>query len=259
MVDNSERSKHCFAFYYPQLSLFTHSDTIIIKQEELVRRISLVLRMKVTDQCILFDRVINVLCLIIQINQKTIIVKKTVLYNNIPLHPFVILYLPILKRNNLEQAVSLAVHSGVSAIQLVITDQSSSLLPAMKNRLEKLIIAACEESKYYIPPLLYSPVLLIDAINTAKSEGNDCYSFVCSIDGVSFLKLVSNYLPKDNVLKSWNCGIFFGPENDFTQKEYAYFHEKKFHMVSLGSLVLPSALTACIAVSLIRSSFFIKN
>jgi RsmE family RNA methyltransferase len=250
MIENN----HCFALFYKQLSdvIDTSKETFVVSDSELIYRMTVILRMTVNDQSILFNRAYNVFCCIAQITKKKIVCTLLSCHKNQVLNPFITLYLPLLKRNHLEDAISLAGQVGVCAIQLVITERSGRQI-VRDDRLERILIGACEQAKHYIVPPIYQPISLSDAIFQQQSKA----SFVCTQDGMPFssfqerLQTVSRH--------QWECGIFVGPEQDFTRYEYELFAQAKIQSVLLGSLVLQASVAACISVALVRASFITKK
>lgn len=248
------KNNHCFALFYKQLSdvIDTSKETFVVTNSELIYRMTVILRMKVGDRSILFDRAYNVFCSIAQISKKQIVCTLLSCHKNQVLNPFITLYLPLLKRNHLEDAISLAGQVGVCAIQLVITEKSGRQI-VRDDRLERILIGASEQAKQYVVPPIYQPISLSDAIFKQQSKA----AFVCTQEGKPFslfqeqLQIVPG--------QQWECGVFVGPEQDFARCEYELFAQAKIQSVLLGSLVLQASVAACISIALIRASFITKK
>jgi 16S rRNA (uracil1498-N3)-methyltransferase len=245
---------HCFALFCRGLSDFLAIGDQQYKttDKDLLHRIVVVLRMQVADRCILFDRDSNVLCSIGHIDKKEVVFTILNHEKNVPLRPFIRLYLPVLKRNHLEDAVSLAGQVGVSEIQL-ITTQRSLRTHVRDDRLESIMIGACEQAKQFVIPHIYQPI----ALPYVFEQDSLKHSFVCAHDGMPFSLLQKTL--ENNVQKQWECNLFVGPEQDFTPNEYALFTEKNIPLVSLGSVVLQASVAACVCVALLRASFISKK
>jgi 16S rRNA (uracil1498-N3)-methyltransferase len=254
-VKTTNPDNHCFALFCKQLSqLISTCDQKIsvLTDKVLVHRISIVLRMQINDRCILFDRDCNIECSILTINKKEIKVIIVRYEKNKVLNPFIRLYLPILKRNHLEDAILLAGQVGVSEIQLIITEKSAHTI-AKGDRLERLMVGACEQAKQYVVPSIYQPIFLTDLLDRDTLER----PFVCAQGGLSF-SLFQKELNKDEK-KEWSCSVFVGPEQDFTENEYKLFAQKNIPLISLGALVLQASVATCVSIALLRASFLEKN
>lgn len=246
-------NNHCFALFYKHLSkkIFVDHQKYLLTDFEIVHRITIVLRMQIDDKCILFDTENNLLCSILRIDKKEILISIVDYQKNQIMKPFIKLYLPLLKRVHLEDAISFAGQVGVSEIQLIVTEKSCRTR-IKDERLDRIMISACEQAKQYVVPHICEPIELRQALNDLSLD----QVFVCSQDGVLFSdfqkKLINNH-------RLQTVGLFIGPEQDFTQEEYHLLRKYNIPFVSLGSLVLQASIATCVAIGLLRASFIIKK
>lgn len=246
-------NNHCFALFYKHLSKknFVGDDQYLLTDFEIVYRINIVLRMQINDQCILFDKEYNMLCSIVRINKKEVLVSVVRYEKNHVMQPFIKLYLPLLKRVHLEDAISFAGQVGVSEIQLIVTEKSARTL-VKDERLDRIMISACEQAKQYVVPRICEPIKLHEALNNLSLD----QVLVCSQDGVLFSELQKKIINNHNLQ---TVGLFIGPEQDFTQEEYRLLRKYNISSVSLGSLVLQASIATCVAIGLLRASFITKK
>lgn len=202
--------KHEFALYYATLSGL-QSD-IVITDPIVIHRITRVLRLKVADALVLFDRVCHYEASIQSIEKKQIkIVLGVQQHRNMVYKPSITALLPLLKRDAFEQAIYLLVEAGVTSIQPVITAKTQRKWGGIveRQRVERVIIAAAEQSKYYAFPEFKEPIILSDAI-AQYNKG-----IFCDPEGMPLLEL-SNTLIVD---KPKLISILIGPEGDLTHDE----------------------------------------
>lgn len=252
-MSNVILSNHCFALFYKQLSkeIFFGDQQYVLTDFEIIHRISVILRMQIDDQCILFDKECNVLCSVLRITKKEIFVSILRYEKNQIIMPFIRLYLPLLKRIHLEDAVSFAGQVGVSEIQLIRTEKSARTI-VKDERLDRIMISACEQAKQYVIPRICEPIGLHEALDNLSLNR----VFVCSQNGVLFSDFQKILLTEQ---KLQSIGLFIGPEQDFTQEEYRSFEKYNIPAVSLGALVLQASIATCVAIALLRASFIIKK
>ncbi len=160
----NKNQKHIFSFYIDRLSFLLSSVEIgslaVLKDKNVYHRIIRVLRLHSGDSCILFDSIIHVHFLIQKLVNKQEIygVIKQKKYNKI-LQPHITSILPLLKRDDIETALYSLVEMGVNRIQLMITNKVQRKWGGKKEKehLQKVIVAAAEQSKNFSIPLLHPP------------------------------------------------------------------------------------------------------
>ncbi|MDP3772113.1 MAG: RsmE family RNA methyltransferase [bacterium] len=150
------------------------------------------------------------------------------------------LYCSLLKHENFEWVVQKATEMGITAIVPIIAARTVGHA-YKKERLQKIIHEAAEQSGRGVVPVLSNPMSLNDAQKQA-SAGNDKVFFF-DASGMPFI-----------VTDSADCrtvGIFIGPEGGWTNEELASTHEKKIHIVHMGKLILRAETAATLASYLI--------
>lgn len=150
----------------------------------------------------------------------------------------VYLYLAQIKQSNFELAVEKATEVGVANITPLITEHTVKL-GFRRERLEKIIKEASEQSGRTSVPSLNEPIKFADALIEAKSHGHIVF---CDPSGPNL-----NSIPSNTSIPSITC-IFIGPEGGWSQGELALAREHDVKIVSLGQTIL-RAETAAIVVS----------
>src|SRR5579872_90696 len=159
-------TKHEFAIYVPELSKYLKQDKLVLQDPEVVLRVSSVLRLQLGEICLLFDRTMHVRCLIKAVQKKTIEFQILFQQQNIVLKPQITCLLPLLKRDDLEVALYSAVELGANFVQLVLTEKVQRAWGGTKEfeRLQRIMIAAAEQSKNFAIPELHAPLRLQEAL-----------------------------------------------------------------------------------------------
>ena len=159
--------------------------------------------------------------------------------------PTITALLPLLKKDDLSAAVADLTAVGVSAIQLVLTNTIHRSWGGDQEyaRLERVMVAAAEQSKNFTVPELHNPCSLLDALShhftiiCGDSEGNTFKSVFCN---VSALPLA-------------HCAVLVGPESDFTITEKEILKKAGVINCSLTPTVLRSHLAITIMAASVRS------
>jgi 16S rRNA (uracil1498-N3)-methyltransferase len=243
-------TKHEFAFFLSIIDSFTTGkqpgQEIIIRDNDLIHRISSVVKMQIGEHCIIFNNITCTSLTLLSVHKKELRFSLIHSRENIPLSPHLILYLPLLKRTHLEEAVYNATESGISEIQLIITKKSAQSLSVHEfSRLQKIIQTACEQAKYFTLPSLLAPKPLSDTI-IIHSEGTKLW-----FDGTG-----SSLFEKIIDIRAQNpkaIAIIIGPEGDFTEEEKKELRTANFQCYSLTPTILRSVSATNISIGLIRS------
>jgi len=148
---------------------------------------------------------------------------------------YVILYCPILKKENFELVVQKAVEVGVKEITPIITKRTVKL-GLNYERLNKIIKEAAEQSGRGILPKINEVLSFEKAMEKAKSE-ND-------------LNLFFNIgeTPLGHPMSKWGkIGIFVGPEGGWDDEEAQIAKDADLTFASLGKLTLRAETAAIVA------------
>ncbi|MCF7833849.1 MAG: 16S rRNA (uracil(1498)-N(3))-methyltransferase [Candidatus Pacebacteria bacterium] len=212
-----------------------NKDFITITDLSQVKQIKNVLKLNINEHIFLSDGMGKEIEAEIQnIQKEQIMVKKVVEIITEKENKKVNLYLAILKKENFELAVQKAVECGVSEITPILTKRTIKT-GIKKDRLEKIIKEACEQSGRNIIPKINE----ITTFENALQEGqkND-------------RKVIFHFSKEEysNIPDIKSIAIFIGPEGGFTDTEISFAREQKYEICSLGDHTL-RAETACIVGS----------
>ena len=245
------KEKHEFALFIPTLSslLINNSENseYILHDEKIVQRIKSILRLVPQETCILFDKIIQAQCTILEfINKKQmrfyIITKKF----NKNLQPFITFLLPILKRNDLENTLYSLTEIGISTIQLIITQKAQGFWDDKHDteRAQRIIIAAAEQSKNFAYPELKSPISLMQAIQKQTDS-----KLFFDPNGISLFTIMNTLHQKNPQTLS----LCIGPEGDFTVEEKQLIKNNNFIFCTLTPTILRATQAASLGAGFIRS------
>lgn len=232
--------KHQFALYIPDISTGTNECI----DELLLHRIIHVIRLNVGEHCMVFNRDVHAQAKIITIDKKAIVFNVETLIPNQILKPPIHFFLPLLKRESLEQAVYGLTELGVTEIYLTRTEKSLKIISEKQfNRLHKIIIAAAEQSKNFAFPTLKSPSELSDVVKQLPKQ-----SIFFDPAGESFEKILNQLDTNIGPI-----GLLIGPEGDLTSPEKELLKQHKVAFSRLTPTILRSFQAAIVGVGIIRS------
>ncbi len=228
------REKHHFSFYFSELSAVKIS-SCVITNSVFIHRLVTIMRYQIGDTFVLFNRDFHREVTISTISKKEVVVTCGNIINNKKIEPEIILFLPVLKKESLEEGVYNAVVAGVTHIQLIITEKChrKSITSTERQRLEKIIIAACEQSKQYVLPMLQDPLLLNDACAHYK----EYRIYYADFDGSVLTKVADKSV------------IMVGPEGDLTSEEKEFIRTQKAYFFLLTPTVLRSQEAVLVAIA----------
>ena len=223
-------------------------EEVSVNDTDFINQAKNVLRLKHGDKLILCDGNLNeAIAEISNLNKEFVELKilETYKNQNEPASPAggpernIVLYCPILKKENFEWAVQKAVEVGVKEITPIITARTVKL-GLNKDRLEKIIKEAAEQSGRGILPRLNEAMDFDRAVDLAKNS-NDLNLFF-NIDGKNVQHSMSNI---SNIPK---IGVFLGPEGGWDEEEIKKAQSSNgFTIVGLGKTILRAETAAVIA------------
>ena len=236
---------HQFAIYAPDFSGEVGT-TVLISSQNIIKRLSVILRLKAGDLCIFFTRFFRSKVEIISIKSKKIEVKILSVQSSDKILPEIVLGLPLLKKTYLEQAIYSAVEMGVSEIQLITTAKSNKKVGSYDfARFERIVISAAEQSKHFYIPQIHNTVIKFEDFCTNHAETSERlffdFSGVCIKSSISRLQLAQK------------ISILVGPEGDLISEEKELLLQNKWTFIALTPTVLRSFQAVGIAVGIIRS------
>lgn len=215
-----------------------------IYDAEILNQAKNVLRLKKGDSIILADGKMNeAVVKIAEFDKKSMeveILERSVNKNEPERHG--ILYCSILKRENFEWVAQKATEVGIKEIVPVISERTVKL-GFKKERLEKIIREAAEQSGRGILPILRGAVKFSEALENSKQN-----------DLNLFFEMDSQLLDPAELreMKSKKIGIFIGPEGGWSPEELTTIAEtakenKNFKLRGLGNLTLRAETAAVVA------------
>lgn len=237
-----DHSKHEFALYCKELSALLQQlscgDTFSLPDKDLCLRIASILRLTVGERLVLFDRYKSSTVSVHEISKKSVVVTIQNINNNVPVSPAITFALPVLKRDDFEAAIYSLVELSATIIQPVVTQKVQRVWGGAKEqeRIERIIIAAAEQSKNFAIPEFKEPVLFSSFVDQQKLP-------VIFFDplGMSFTELLPH------LVKHQQRGftLMVGPEGDLTAQEKDQLRAKN----ALFSQLTPTVLRSCQAVA----------
>lgn len=239
-----DNSKHRFAFFASLEALKKEKKAIVSIQDDLlVKRIASILRMKKGDQAILFDHQQSAEITLEEVSKRLVTFSVQSTSQTEHANPQITCLLPLLKRDALETAITRLSVLGVRRIQLVTSEKSrASLTPKEFLRLQKIIVAAAEQSKNFAMPEIIPPQKLQDCIN-----GQIKNAFLFDQYGTSCREIISQKFVDPIILA-------FGPEGDFTDQEKKLFRDNGYKYLLLTDSVLRTIDALLLGVGLFKLS-----
>jgi RsmE family RNA methyltransferase len=243
--------KHLFALFWSDLSAHcTGTKDFVARDSDLLHRITKVLRLEAGETFQLFNETHYAT---LTLDTKTFSSKNTVVasIDSVkpvqPIMPPIDLYPALLKKDDFETACSMAAALGARLIQPLITHkiQKNWLEDKDLARIQKIMIAACEQSKNFCIPTLKKPIKLADGLaelKTAKKLHLD-------VNGSPFFE-VAQELRKT---KPQSIALLCGPEADLTLEEQALLKTHEVEFVKLTPTTLKSVDAITIGLGALRS------
>ncbi|RTL07213.1 16S rRNA (uracil(1498)-N(3))-methyltransferase [Candidatus Dependentiae bacterium] len=236
---------HQFALFIEQPFI---DNTIVINDPVLYHRIIRVLKCTVGSTIQLFNNQYHTQAELFTYSKKECFFRVGTIVQNPIFKPQITLGLPLLKGNDLEEAISFATQIGVSAIQLLQTEyvQRPFKFANEEKRLIRIVIAATEQSKRFAMPIIKEPIPFASIKNVYQKD----VILFGTQDGMHITTLLNQSYIKDIT----NSFLFIvGPEADFSDNEYTLLKEWHAQPICLSPAVLRSCTAAGMGVGLLRA------
>ncbi len=226
--------------------------TFKIDDEDLYMRITRVLRLRAGENVMLFDDIQSQL---LQLESSTFQNKKTITATLLEftlhkrLEPRINLCIGLLKKEALQEVAYYAAAMGATHLIPVLTGkvQRSWGKDKEQERLKKVMIAACEQSKQFIVPSI-EPLLTFDQFLTSHAcSGQNQSSIYFDVHGKPLLRQLNEHeakLPK-------TITLFWGPEGGLLPQEVTALDQYGFSC----AVLTPTVLRAVDAVAVGLGSF----
>jgi 16S rRNA (uracil1498-N3)-methyltransferase len=245
--------KHVFAIYFNSLSKcnLVKSQNFTICDKSIIHRIKKVLRLSEGEELVLFDDKQKVkLKLLKEDKSKKNILNTKVLSvsQNIKPKNEIILSVGLLKKENFERIVYFAAAMGANVIQPFISHKIQRKWGGAKEveRLQKILISACEQSKNFNIPQILEPLSFDKFIKNLNTNSKKiCFE----VDGASLFDLLSDL----NEFSHNQIILTFGPEGGFSSDEIAKLRKVGFGFVKLTPTILRSVEAVAVGLGSVRS------
>lgn len=241
-------TEHEFALYCDDLVHHLTNDSITLHDEYSIQRIVSVLRLKLGESIVLFDKNQSIRGTIEQITKKEVRIRVVSRNSHEKLKPLITVVLPLLKKDALESALAVCVELGVTDIQLVTTQKTQNNVVTVKDkqRFERIMIATAEQSKQFIIPTLYDPLSLDNVVSTLQPNNS---VFFLDPEGTDLLTVLKDIEER----KSEKIVCIVGPEGDLTDQEKKNLKSSNVQFMSLTTTVLRSWHALLVGVGALRS------
>ena len=247
-----KQESHLFAIYIENLSQLQKGKELEIVDKALHQRLSRILRLKSGEQVTFFDKNINIQAVFLDetyASKKSIFVKVLNSKKNKALFPEIVFCPSILKKSSFEHVIYIAAQMGANSILPIMAEKSvkSFWSQKEKERLDKIIISACEQAKNFNLPELRDPIKLQDFIKNCGTKKAGKIFF--DPEGGSLFDL----LKKVNEKKVEKLFLLIGPEGGFTDSEMKLLEKSEFKSYCFTPTILRSIEASALALGSIRS------
>lgn len=237
-------TKHQFALYCKDLS--KKNNNVVINDLELVQRVSKILRLDVGDTVTLFDGKQAVDVSITALDKKQL--TANIIFSEAvqAILPVIHCIVPVLKRDALEEVIYAAAELGATSLQLVFSEKVQRAWAGQKEfeRLQNILIAACEQSKQFAVPQLYAPIAFDEVIEklTGKviffdADGQLAYEIVTALHKEKPAEII----------------MIIGPEADLSENEKDLLRKKTVIFCKLTPTVLRARQAFAVGLGMMRS------
>jgi 16S rRNA (uracil1498-N3)-methyltransferase len=246
---HSAHQIHEFALYVADLSKRIKKDgTIMLDDADLYNRVTKILRLKPNTLLILFDQLIHARCTLEKIEHKNSLVFTIIIQeSNRLFHPFITFGLPLLKKNETEQAVYHLVTTGVTHIQLLITTKVQHRWHEQElERLMRIMIAAAEQSKQFALPTIHVPIALDTFVETMPQNYKKIFF---DPSGTSLNQIMQQPMTAEHLV------LLVGPEGDLTIEEKKQVQQRGFDFCALTPTILRAPDAVLLGAGIFRSLY----
>lgn len=248
----NKKDKHEFALYAPDIQTIFSSElgtSCTITDQELVHRTVNILRLIAGETVSLFDGKHDVRVLLTETSKKylkILTVEKNLL---IAPQPAVQWLLPILERDALEKSIYILTALGAASIQLITTRKvhRSTLSEKELARLQRIAIAAAEQSKQYLLPTIIGPIPFETYV--ARDGFKNSVRIFFDAAGEPCAHVLTRLRESQN--SSLVCLI--GPEGDLTTQEKEIVAQAEFVSCALTPSILRAEDAVTVGMGILRS------
>jgi 16S rRNA (uracil1498-N3)-methyltransferase len=247
--------RHEFALYTQDLPHMPVVGRLVAFDDQaLMHRLMHVLRVRSDDTVLFFDSQQVIQASITKLDKKILQVHVLQVTPVAPLVPAIHWILPVLEKTALEEALYALSAMGAATITLVVTDKCHKqvLAPAYCERLNRILIAACEQAKQFVLPRLVLPEKQgagrPSSLSRALASASKPLLFFDCEATPAFQVMQRLVLEKP---ASLTC--FVGPEGDFTREERELIAAHAPYTCALTPTVLTAWHAVIVGMGLARS------
>lgn len=224
-------------------------DGLVLTDQDVIHRITRVLRLQEGEQLVLFDRHHNALVELGPITGKKELITHIIAANpNKILKPHTTFFLPLLKREAFDSALYSLVEVGTNTIQLVITEKTQrTLTPHELLRAERTMISAAEQSKNFAIPLLRAPISFVQCVQLLQKESGLKIFF--DPEGIPLIEQIT----RAHEQKPDTISLMIGPEGDLTPTEKKQLQQAGITFCALTPTILRACQAAALSSAIFRS------
>jgi RsmE family RNA methyltransferase len=249
LILKEQKQRHEFAFFVRYLARFLEQKTssITITCPDLLHRLKNVVRVCIDQEMILFDKEISISFIFKKFQGKEGVVGvwKNMMQHKV-LRPEITFLLPMLKVEALSEAVYALAEVGITHIQLITTQKTQTAFSdKILEKLERVVIAATEQSKNFAMPKIYPAKNLVDVLDALQKNVQPYVACHFDVNGLSFS---SWYKPVESNIHYY---LLVGPEGDLTDDEKLLVSNAGF----ISCLLTQTILRSVRAVSLVAGIF----
>jgi 16S rRNA (uracil1498-N3)-methyltransferase len=265
MKKTMNNKSHEFALHSKEFSqaIVEKKTQVTLTDITVIHRLQHVLRAGKGEVVMLFDDLFHAPCTIVNYTKNKALLSIGALTKNVPVAPELTVIMPLLKREALDELVYACRELGVSGVYFVSTDKSSrhSLSISERERLERVSIAAAEQSKNFSPCLFLnefkfqggkdSPLPTVtEVLETQKNTSafTDALKLYADPEGILWQHIIST-----TPTEGKNFMICVGPEGDMSDREKALLQLHGFTFCQLGSTILRAQQAATLLIGIVRT------
>ena len=213
-----------------------NNNHVVINDEENYRHIAKSLRARVGEKLLLIDNEsIQYETLVESIDSKTIICKIQKSYKSNRDLPFDLYLAQSPLRSNAQLTImEKATELGVRGVFPVITDNCAISIDVARKKSEKWQKIMYEASKQ----CERAKIPTCHEIETFQNLANMNFDRIIAFGERSTELSLKSYLTKNPIKKGEKILVIIGPEGGFSDKEFEFFKQKNYPIITLGDLIL---------------------
>jgi RsmE family RNA methyltransferase len=238
------QEKHIFTIYTE--NIIEYNSILNINCSIFYNRVLKILRLKINETIVIFNKINKYLCKINEINKKNISLK--ILKKETIEKPFlkINLFIPIIEKEYIENVLYFCGQQGAYKIYFVKYENSKNKFEyeINKKRFEKIIISGCEQGKQCFFPEIEEKIISFEQM--IKISQNKLIYF--DENGKNIKEIFNE--KKDN---NYEYYITCGPEAGYAEEEKNILLKSLLRPISLGAHTLRSSDTLSFSLVLLNS------